>query len=304
MRESEENRREWTGRAAMERLAETYQQLYLRPGEEGAKEYSQIVRNGAEAQNKDLSHFVCSEEDRLSLEDTPAGGLQVLWLHDRGDFELFIKIMAKKCVPGEVPATQGAAILDGLINWPKIHRHQEEFMAQEREKGNPSPDWPAEFRRFTLVKSNFKDALIVLSNGPYSNIPAEKVGMSEKEWIERSYIIRKTHECTHFICRRLYPEKINAIWDELVADAAGIYAAFGSFRLDMEEIFLGITEGRYTGGRLQNYAGEKSTEELAELVHKTLLSFERVFAEQPFDTPFRAALALEERKEALWDIYF
>ena len=54
------------------------------------------------------------------------------------------------------------------------------------------------------------------------------------------------------------------IWDELVADAVGIYGAFGGFRKDLEELFLGISGCRYTGGRLENYT-EESTD-LDELV--------------------------------------
>ncbi|MBQ6575892.1 MAG: hypothetical protein IJL90_07295, partial [Lachnospiraceae bacterium] len=47
--------------------------------------------------------------------------------------------------------------------------------------------------------------------------------------------------------------KIDAIWDELVADAVGITAAFGKYDADLEKLFLGIEGNTYTGGRLENY---------------------------------------------------
>lgn len=296
---------EWSGeccgKAAIERLAEVYQQLYLQPDEAGEAEYHRIVRTGAEANQKCLAHFHGDERDRLYREETPAGSVLVLTLHVRADFELFLQIMANRCVPREIPATQGAAILDGVVNWQRIRRHQEEFFQQEITAGNLLPDWPSEFKRFTADKRNYKDALIVLSIGPYSGIPAERLGLDPEEWTERSHVIRLVHECTHFVCRRLYPGKIDAVWDELVADAVGIYAAFGAFDLSMEEVFLGIAEGRYMGGRLKNYTGDADPDALAEIVHSTLLRIGRVFDEHSEDIPYDIAIALEEQKEKLWN---
>jgi len=300
----EETRREWTGRDAIRHLAGMYQQLYLRPGPEAAQEYSRILRYGEDAYVRDLSHFICDGRDQLFTEETPAGIVQILHLHNRQDFELFLQIIAHKCTPVKIPPTQGASILDGIINWSRIHRHREEFMARELAAGNPSPDWSAEFRLFTADKSNYKDVLIVLSDGPYSNIPAEKAGLSEAEWLERSYVIRKTHECTHFVCRRLFRDIIDAIWDELVADAVGILAAFGRFDPQMEELFLGITGSVYTGGRLENYCEGDQVKDLAAAVHETLLSFIPVFSAFPDTSPLELSVILEERKKELWDRYF
>ena len=300
----EEDRLEWTGRDAIRRLAGMYQQLYLRPGPESAEEYARILRYGEDASVKDLSHFVCDERDRLFTEDTPAGSVHILHLHNRQDFELFLQIIAHKCMPVDIPPTQGASILDGIVNWSRIHRHREEFTARELAAGNPSPDWSEEFRLFTADKSNYKDVLIVLSDGPYSNVPAEKAGLPEAEWLERSYVVRKTHECAHFVCRRLFREKIDAVWDELVADAVGIRAAFGRFDPRMEEIFLGITGGVYTGGRLENYCEGGQVKVLAETVHETLLSFVPVFSALPDTPPLEIAVVLEEKKEELWDRRF
>ena len=84
--------------------------------------------------------------------------------------------------------------------------------------------------------------------------------------------IRKYHECTHFVCRRLYREKKDPVWDELVADAVGLYAAFGKYDISLAELFLGIKDGRYTGGRLENYldkeAGTQSGQVRAESLDK------------------------------------
>ena len=55
----------------------------------------------------------------------------------------------------------------------------------------------------------------------------------------------------------MFPEKIDAIWDELVADAVGIYGALGRFDPELEKLFLGIKGELYTGGRLENYVEEE-----------------------------------------------
>ncbi|MCR4556673.1 MAG: hypothetical protein K5779_02480 [Saccharofermentans sp.] len=298
--ESSNTREEWLGKEALIHLAGIYQQLYLRPGPEGAEEYKQIVSKGMTASVKDLTHFRSHPADRCFYEDTPAGSVLVITLHYREDFELFLQIMANRCMPYDIPATQGAAILDGVVNWKKINAHRTSFMMSEKMAGNPEPDWNAEFKRFVSNKQNFKDAVIILSQGPYSAVPAEAAGMTEEAWIETSMTIRRVHECTHFICRRMYPDKIDAVWDELVADAAGIYAAVGRFDLRLAELFLGITQDGYKDGRLQNYADGIDLDELAVKVHAVLMIFDEEIRKYEDVSPFDIAIMLEDKKETLW----
>ena len=283
------------GADAIKTLAEIYPQLYLEPGPAGAEEYKKIVECGEQPQSRSLSHFTCSEDDLLTEETTPAGNVSVITLHNREDFELFLQIVAHRCVPKDIPATQGASILDGVINWTKIRSHEKEFFSEN----GPDADWDKEFARFTSERKNFKDALVVLSWGPYSAVSAEKAGLPDEEWLKLSDIIRKTHECTHFICRRLHPDKKDAIWDELVADAAGIFAAFGRFDLKLEELFLGIDSGTYLGGRLENYIGDdadrhEQLESLAGRIHETLLHFSEIAEKCDPADPYGFALRLEE----------
>ncbi|MBR0090081.1 MAG: hypothetical protein IJP92_00045 [Lachnospiraceae bacterium] len=290
-----------SGQDVLPYLAREYRQLYLSPGEEGKQHYEQVVRGGKKPPGESLSHFHMDERDVIDMEQTPAGSVLLTVLHDRRDFETFLQIMTGKCVPYEVPATQGAAIIDGVINWNRINAHKDAWFAEEMAKGNLLPDWGEEMKRFTSVKSNYLDAIILLSSGPYSGIPAKEAGFGEKEWLDASLQIRKYHECTHFVCRRLFPEKKDVIWDELVADAEGIFDTFGRFDLQMEELFLGINETGYTGGRLANYADsrEEDLDELAKKCHRTLLRFAEAADALGKMKPFALAVWLEERKEAL-----
>ena len=271
-------------------LAAIYPQLYLPPGEEGALAYGPIVRRGRAAPSCSLAHFRGSALDSLALEDTPAGPVQILTLGDRRDFETFLRIMAYRCALAEIPATQGASILDGVINWTKIRAHKEAYFAGSGD----AEGWNAEFKRFTAEPRNCKDALIVLSVGPYSALPAADAGLSDAEWLSASHAIRKAHECAHFICRRLFPGQIDPIWDELVADAVGLYAAFGRYDPALAARFLGVTEGGYAGGRLENYAGSDDLDALARKVYRALLHLKRCADEAGHIAPYEMVIRLEE----------
>ncbi|MBR5376114.1 MAG: hypothetical protein IK139_02430, partial [Lachnospiraceae bacterium] len=199
------------GNKVIGELAQTYKQIFVAPCEGGREKYNKIVLAGGEPEKRDLSHFITSDKDSLEYADTPAGKVLCITLWERQDFVTFLRIMGNRCEMAEIPDTQGASILDGVINWTKIQSHKEEFFEEAAKNGNAMPDWDAEFKRFTSDKANFKDALIILSSGPYSNIPASDVGIAEEEWRRLSHSIRKYHECTHFICRRRFPEKIDAV---------------------------------------------------------------------------------------------
>ena len=289
------------GKDVLPYLAALYPQLYLAPGEAGAAQYKPVVTRGETPELQTLAHFCMNGEDLCSLEETPAGKVRVVTLHERADFETFLQIMANRCVPYAVPRTQGAAILDGVISWNRIRAHQAAWTEAERARGELSPDWNAEFRRFTADKKNYLDALIVLSVGPYSGVDGAVFGIEDAAWLRISHDIRKYHECTHFVCRRLYPALKDPVWDELAADAVGIYAALGRYDLAMAESFLGIDGCSYRGGRLENYLADgEDVNALAARVHAVLCAFDAQIRASAPAGPYELAVALEERKSALW----
>ena len=232
-------------------LAARYPQLSL-PIVENARqtpEYKDAVLCGEPVDREPAFHF--SEDDRLSLESTPAGSIEVLSLANREDFVHAYRALACRCEPAAVPDSVGAVTVSGLINWEKIRRHEEEYLSAG------GSDWDEEFQKFTSVKSNYLDTMILLSSGNYSNVPAAKLGLNEQDWKEKSYIIRKYHELTHFVCRTRYPDDIEAIRDEVVADMIGLIKAFGEYDTELAKTFLGIEGETYReGGRLAHYAGD------------------------------------------------
>ena len=229
-------------------LAKRFPQIYLKPetGVSQSEIYRAIIRRGEQYEG-DLDHFIGSPEDSITVESTPAGEVSVVFLKQRADFECFYRIMAAKCEPIEIPPSIGATYIGGINDWSKIHAHMEEYRRMGGE------DTKSEFSRFTSDSSNYKVAMILLSDGPYSALSCDKTPYGEDEWKPVSLNIRRYHELTHFVCRRLYPQKRNAVWDELLADCFGLLCATGSYDPTLAQAFLGIENGVYIGGRLESY---------------------------------------------------
>ncbi|MBQ4482811.1 MAG: hypothetical protein II966_06210 [Lachnospiraceae bacterium] len=282
------------GKSVFEILAEDYPLIFLDPDKDTKETYRGVVLSGKEPERKSLAHYRGSEKDLLEEADTPAGSVRILTLGERRDYELIVRgFMAAKAGPeAKIPRSQGASELT-VINWKRINAHLAAFPEEQRSE---------EFSRFTSKKENYLDALIVLSIGPYSNIPADKAGYSVDEWLKASQTIRRYHECTHFICRKLYPQNIDAVWDELAADAVGIRAAKGWYDTSLAEVFLGIKDGKYIGGRLENYAPEEVEDPAAwaeGMVPKILevMAWMKEISDSCPGEPYDLALKLEENKD-------
>ena len=246
-------------------LAEEYPQLYLNPDTDAQEVYRRVVLQGEAPEVRHLAHYASDPHDSVETVHTPAGPVRVVTLGNRRDFELVLRgLMGAKNGPKTpIPESQGAAMLT-VWGWPRIHAHLAQFPPEEQ---------AAEFRRFTSVRKNYLDMLVVLSRGPYSGVSAEAAGCSEEEWLALSDTIRRYHELTHVICRRLYPDDIDVVRDELIADAVGLYAAYGYFDPEKEKLFLGIRDGQYIGGRLENY-----TDDPAKMVGSVCAELERIQA--------------------------
>ena len=266
----------------LERLAADYPQLYLNPDTDAQEAYRRVVLRGETPEAQSLSHYRGDPADREEIAETPAGSVRVVTLGDRQDFELALRgLMAAKEGPlTPIPVSQGAATLT-VFNWPRIHAHLARFPEEVRS---------AEFKRFTAVRENYTDMLVVLSRGPYSHVDADAVGETEAEWLDHSDAIRRFHELTHVICRRLYPGDVSLIRDELAADAVGLFAAYGRFDPETEKLFLGIRDGHYAGGRLGNYTD--TPEILAGSVCAALERIRATIDGQAGTEPFRLIPAL------------
>ena len=130
---------------------------------------------------------------------------------------------------------------------------------------------PLTVNAFALVAKAERIArhrVLLLNWAPYSNIPAERLGLSEEDWLERSYRLRLAHECAHYETLRLLGGMRNHALDEILADALGQIAAFGEFDADRQRLFFGIAGDRDTcTGRLSFYCRKVLPEERSRIYH-------------------------------------
>ena len=155
-----------------------------------------------------LGHFVTTEEDELREVSTPAGPVEVLFLRERADYETFLQIVGHKASPMPIARTVGAITYRGIADWVKVAEARSAYLAAG---GN---DWSAEFARLAKQPGTFRSELVVISEGPYSNVPASETPYGEGEWLHISREVRLHHECAHVVCRRMMPESILPVWDE------------------------------------------------------------------------------------------
>jgi hypothetical protein len=96
---------------------------------------------------------------------------------------------------------------------------------------------------------------IILSNKPYSGVPAVEMGLEEADWMEKSMVIRKYHECAHYYTKKHLGSSRNNLHDELIADFCGLFAAFGEYRTEWFMRFFKIRAGIYTKDLNASHAG-------------------------------------------------
>jgi hypothetical protein len=207
---------------------------------------------------------------RLSIESTIAGRIPVIVTGPRADFVALVRALTERNEPAIVPTSMGACIVSGLNNWDRVAQYRAQWEAASGidDADERAEAWSAEFRAFASQKSRYQDRCIILSRGPYSAVSAQDAGLPEAEWLERSLVIRREHECTHYFTYRVFGAMRNHLLDELIADFVGIVRAFGAYRPKLALRCLGLEAAdRYRpGGRLENYRGTPPLSDAAFLV--------------------------------------
>jgi hypothetical protein len=195
----------------------------------------------------------------LQIYQSPAGRIPLLIARGREEFATLVRALSKRNEPAPVPSSQGAQMIAGYNNWARLgelRRRWEELPPARR----ATETWGEELARITPHRELYQDRFILLSDGPYSAVPAADLGLDEAAWREMSLVLRRDHECAHYFTRRVFGSMRNHLLDELIADSAGIIAAIGRFRADWFLRFLGLEDfPRYRpGGRLEIYRGDLS----------------------------------------------
>ena len=250
------------GKNALETLAARYPQLYVAPAEGAEEANRRAGGRGIRPDSATLDHFLGSERDELRVVDTPAGPVEVLFLEQRPDFETFLQIVSHRSNPTPIAPAIGAMTYRGLPDWGKVRDAHMSYLA------DGGTDWRAEFARRAKEPGAFRSELIIISAGPYSNIPASDTPYDEDVWLNVSREIRLHHECAHVVCRRLMPDDVLPVWDEVTADVVGLLCACDTYDAALANRFLGITEDGYVGGRLIEYLDDEQREHVDEIARE------------------------------------
>ena len=159
-------------------------------------------------------------------------------------------------------------MFSGYNNWNRINTYRDNFLAN-----NPSTPWSEEFRKLIQQKHLYQDKFIILINSYYSGVNPETLGLHDKDdWKEKSLIIRREHECTHYFTKQVFGSMQNNIFDEIMADYAGLTTAIGEFNASNFLTFFGLEnfpKYRKTG-RLEIYRGNLAGNAFA-VLHKLIV---------------------------------
>lgn len=198
----------------------------------------------------------------LVLYPSVAGRVPVLEVNGRREFETLVRALSKKNEPVPVLESMGAVMISGYNNWARIHDLRRRYEATPEEQRKRAT-WGEEFTHIRTHRELYQDRFMLLSDGPYSAVPASELGLDEEDWRHRSLVIRRDHECTHYFTRRLFGSMRNNLIDELIADYQGIVATLGHYRADWFLRFVGLERHpEYReGGRLSLYRGDPSLSE-------------------------------------------
>ena len=278
----------------LETLKNVLVQLHF-PIQEGISQtesYRAVTLKGVDPVSiPEASGLVLRQPEKLKLKIYPslAGAVPVLLPGNREDFETLVRALTKRNEPIAIPASMGACMIAGYNNWERIRRYRQQW-SQTHPANYSDFAWKQEFSHLIPQKHLYQDRFIILSDGFYSNVDPEDMGLREWEWQKLSLTIRLEHECTHYFTRRLFNSMQNNLLDELIADYRGIAAAIGYYRADWFLRFMGLESfpDFRASGRLGNYRGQpplsdrafKILQALVVAAAKNLERFDRKYAEE------------------------
>lgn len=190
----------------------------------------------------------------LDLHPTLAGRIPVVTCRARTDFVRLVQACSCRNEPEPVPASMGACLVTGLNNWDRVARIRER-LEHERGAAFTPPDWAEALRLLAADKPAYQDRLILLSSDAYSAVPAASVGLDDRTWRARSVAIRREHEATHYVTLVAFGAMRTNLFDECLADFAGLAHAFGRYDAALALRFLGLEDypAYRSGGRSENY---------------------------------------------------
>jgi len=251
----------------------------IREGISDTEEYKSVTLRG-EPYKGSFDLLTYPDDVTLDIYKSQAGRIPIIFTEHRDDFITLVRALAHKNEPHSIPSSMGACMVKGFNNWDRISRYRTLWEAE-----NKGADWSMFFPEFQTQKELYQDRFILLSNIGYSGLDANVLNLSDEKWRELSFIIRREHECTHYFTQRVFGSARNNMFDELIADYAGIVKALGRFNAKWFFNFIGLENfPKYRqGGRMDNYKGNPTLSDGAFIILQKLV--------------YQCALNLENRRD-------
>lgn len=201
------------------------------------------------------------EAAQLQVYESFAGPIPTILLPLRADFVRFIQALVYHNEPFELPASIGAFLITRYVNQERRALLQQKWQAEMGVAATAVRLW--------LEPEAYQDRFIVLSDGPYSHIPALALDLSVPDWHELSAKIRLNHEVVHYLAWRWGASLRHHPLDELIADYGGLLAANGRYDASWAALFMGFEGGEIGNGRLAYYQPQLSPAAFA-VLHQLL----------------------------------
>lgn len=264
-----------------------------------SSEYKNAQKTGTILNRENNSNYKFKDPDSIQLfiHQTLAGQIPVITIKNRNDFETFLQTLLYRNEPVKIPASMGAVMVNGLINWHRLHKLKSIW-----KQGNQKYNYLTN-STFKPDKKLYLDKFIVLCEMPYSNISCWEMCMDYDEWIKHSMKIRLEHEVTHFFTKRFFGTMRNNLHDELLADYMGICAVNGSFNANWFLKFMGLHNFPIyrKGNRMENYLGKPKLSEEAFTVMQKII-FNAAFQVEKFDSNLGKAILSDDKMSRLISI--
>lgn len=219
--------------------------------------YNNVAFRGFAIQEKQ-NNFMTSDNDFLIHSSFEGNPIELLYLHNRQDFERFIQIMAYRCEPVTISNKSKAFSLTEVINWGKIKVHKKEYLKLG------GTEWKKELDSFMSNRKNYTETVIVIGGEveeEYEDI-CEKSERSEK--IRNYAKIRLFKQLASFISIKKAIKKKIGIENRLLNDCISLVCVTGEYDIEIAKRLIGYgkEQGDDNSGMTKYLVDSMSMEEL------------------------------------------
>ncbi len=228
---------------------------------------------------------------QLAVVQTDAGGIPMLYVPERGDFERVVQAMLYHNTKTAVPQWVTSAFVREFRNSERIFAQRERFQ-KKKALMNLNTTWQEEFPRFLLNKKQYLDSLIVVCGSHASNISPEAVGLDDDEWVARSIVFSREKEALRYFMKRIFGVDKNHPHVEFVATYGALKASLGEYSHEAHLKLLLPPPDSGVAARGLDSSDKSLTKEMGELIKRLTIKaasnlddFEKIYANQLESTP-------------------